>query len=109
MPYKSREKCNEYARELMRKRRLIPEIYQAEKEYAREKRRNGDYRRMGVCEACGYLETVDLHHEGVNREEHILCPNCHALITRGIKTLAELLPPSLHPKVDADGQAIPDY
>ena len=48
-------------------------------------------KRDGHCEVCGYTSVLDLHHDGENREEHILCPNCHALITRGILTLKELL------------------
>ncbi len=43
------------------------------------------------CEVCGYSETVDIHHEGGLREEHTLCPNHHSLITRGIKTMGQLL------------------
>lgn len=78
----------DYQRVYLRKRRLDP-IYKAEcnKRARLSARRNGA---SGCCEVCGYDETVDLHHEG-NREEHILCPNHHALITRGVKTLGELL------------------
>ena len=43
------------------------------------------------CEVCNYSACYDIHHEGNEREPHILCPNCHALITRGIVTLEELL------------------
>ncbi|KKN64745.1 hypothetical protein LCGC14_0488770 [marine sediment metagenome] len=50
----------------------------------------GKYRN-GHCFICGYNETIDIHHEGKERVEYSLCPNCHALITRGIKTLAQLV------------------
>lgn len=77
------------------------------------------------CEACGYSETVDVHHEGEQREEHTLCPNCHGLITRHIRTLEQLLPSQtlnpvqpkhkmymagveIHIDIDADGNPIPD-
>jgi hypothetical protein len=40
------------------------------------------------CEICGFPLTVDAHHEeGIVRW---LCPNHHALITRGICTFEEL-------------------
>ncbi len=58
-----------------------PDYYKAELEARR---------RTGACEVCGYSLTIDLHHEGQEREEHLLCPNCHALITRGLATLEEL-------------------
>lgn len=45
----------------------------------------------GKCIICGYSKTFDLHHE--NGQVYVLCPNCHALITRGIATLQELLNP----------------
>jgi hypothetical protein len=41
------------------------------------------------CVACGFSETTDIHHEG--NETYVLCPNHHALITRNIKTLDEVL------------------
>jgi len=41
------------------------------------------------CAICGYKETIDLHHEG--KQTYFLCPNHHALITRNIKTIEELL------------------
>lgn len=37
------------------------------------------------CLVCGFKETIDLHHEGDST--YYLCPNHHALITRGIKTI----------------------
>lgn len=40
------------------------------------------------CEICGYKEVTDIHHEG--NEVYRLCPNHHALITRGIKTATDL-------------------
>ena len=42
------------------------------------------------CIVCGYSETVDTHH-GYGNITYTLCPNHHALITRRIKTLEELL------------------
>lgn len=48
------------------------------------------YRRSGLfCCICGFGETVDIHHE--QGGEFVLCPNHHALITRGIKTLKQIL------------------
>lgn len=41
------------------------------------------------CYVCGFSETVDLHREGT--EVYILCPNHHCLITRGVKTLQQVL------------------
>lgn len=112
MPYKDRERQNSYQKLLMRQRRLDPVIYQHELEYARARSKQGIYRRTGICEACGYSDTVDLHHDGIYKERHILCPNCHALITRGIKTLRELKvlqTSAVRPSLDADGHIIPDY
>jgi hypothetical protein len=37
------------------------------------------------CQVCGFSETVDLHHEGL--KGYWLCPNHHALITRGLKRI----------------------
>lgn len=41
------------------------------------------------CIVCGFSDTVDVHHEG--KDLYILCPNHYALITRGIKTIKQLL------------------
>ena len=41
------------------------------------------------CIICGFNLTTDIHHEG--KATYVLCPNHHALITRNIKTLKELL------------------
>lgn len=60
----------------------------------RIKKKSYNKRRYGIkikgkkCIICGFKETVDVHHEG--NKKVILCPNHHALITRKIKTLAEL-------------------
>ena len=49
------------------------------------------------CAVCGYGRVVDTHHKDSNRENNLpsnlidLCPNCHALITRGLSTLEGLL------------------
>lgn len=41
------------------------------------------------CVVCGWFETTDLHHDV--DATYILCPNHHALITRGIRTIGQLL------------------
>ena len=82
MPLKGQEKIN-YQRNYMRKRRLLYGNEPSKHPYSHK-------RRAGSCEVCGYSMTVDLHHEGAGREEHILCPNHHALITRGLIALPEL-------------------
>ena len=51
--------------------------------------RYGIDKRGKPCIICGYDLTTDVHHEG--KTLVILCPNHHALITRKIKTLGELL------------------
>lgn len=55
--------------------------------YNRERRKAG--RVYDPCVICGFSETTDKHREG----DIIitLCPNHHCLITRGIKTLEQLL------------------
>ena len=52
---------------------------------SRIKRRKKSY---PPCEVCGFSETSDLHHE--EEKDYILCPNHHALVTRGIKTISQL-------------------
>ncbi len=94
----------DYMREWMRKRRLNP-VFRAEereriKSSARRRRRDKGIRERTLTNrpqnekcrvvGCGFSETLDTHHEGLDREEYLLCPNHHALITRGIKTLVEL-------------------
>jgi hypothetical protein len=44
---------------------------------------------LGVCEVCGWGDTVDLHHG--NGRTHILCPNHHALISRRKSTIDDLM------------------
>ena len=51
-------------------------------------RRKRKKKKCKPCEVCGFKETSDLHHE--SRKTYILCPNHHALITRGIKTIEQL-------------------
>jgi hypothetical protein len=41
------------------------------------------------CVVCGWSETTDVHHD--MGRTYILCPNHHALITRGLKTIEDLL------------------
>ena len=53
------------------------------------KQRRKDARVLRCCVVCGWNETVDLHHDvGAT---YILCPNHHALITRNITTIQEML------------------
>ena len=121
----------DWQRAYMRKRRSDPAIQESERESQRirsaisraklkalkelEPKVVKELPTRGKCEICGFALTVDVHH-GVNREVHILCPNHHALITRGIKTLEELreLTPStskvLDPvEYDADGNVLYDF
>ena len=42
----------------------------------------------GSCEVCGWSLTIDNHHEG--GKTYLLCPNHHALLTRGIYNIQEL-------------------
>lgn len=92
MALKGKARVN-YMREYMRKRRQDP-LYRAEENgrvrfHTRVVR--GNKKPRGKCEVCGYSETIDIHHEGIARDVYTLCPNHHALVTRGIKTLPELL------------------
>ena len=48
-----------------------------------------ELKQSNKCIICGYFDTVDIHHEG--GKEYVLCPNHHAIVTRGILTLQELL------------------
>lgn len=54
--------------------------------YSRQKRLK---RVTDPCEICGFKITTDRHKEG--NTITVLCPNHHCMITRGIKTLEELL------------------
>jgi len=47
------------------------------------------YKKNKGCAICGWKETIDIHHD--SRGVYVLCPNHHALITRGISTIEELL------------------
>uniref|UniRef100_A0A6M3XY98 Uncharacterized protein n=1 Tax=viral metagenome TaxID=1070528 RepID=A0A6M3XY98_9ZZZZ len=90
------EKKTEYQREWMRKKRANPELRAEEREQAKmadraRKRRGLELKEREKCEACGFDRTTDIHHEGVERKTYILCPNCHALVTRGICTFDEVL------------------
>ena len=86
MPYKVKEKRNEWFRNKMRQQRLDP-LYR-QQEALRARQRRGQIQEAQICEICGYSQVTDVHHE--KDTTHILCPNCHALITRGIKTMDEL-------------------
>lgn len=46
-------------------------------------------RKRFACMVCGFSETCDLHSD--EGKKYPLCPNHHALITRNIKTLEEVL------------------
>ncbi len=79
----------DYQREYMRKRRLM---------YGNGNGNGHNYkRRTGICEVCGFSRTIGLHHDGDARVEHVLCPNHHALITRGLTTLLDLTQDSVRP------------
>ena len=39
------------------------------------------------CQVCGYSDAIDIHHEG--RDLYLLCPNHHAIITRGKARISE--------------------
>ena len=41
----------------------------------------------GKCQVCNYTHTLDAHEEG--SDVYILCPNHHALISRGIVKIEE--------------------
>ena len=86
MPYKDREKRNEWYRHKKRQQRLDPLYRQQERLRARQRR--GLIQEAQICEICGYSQVTDVHHE--KNTAHVLCPNCHALITRGMKTMDEL-------------------
>ncbi len=91
-----REKVREAGRRIMRMRRKrerehstlqsSPWKGRITKMKNERKRRNDS---LPPCTICGYRETIDVHHEG--RMTYALCPNHHALITRGIMTLNELM------------------
>jgi len=49
------------------------------------------------CQICGFNFVVDVHHEGT--KTYWLCPNHHAMITRGFCTINELNLYILSPKV----------
>jgi len=99
-------------------------IYQ--RYYMRKRRQSGlDWNYKGIkCANCGYNEIVDRHHIDGNYNNNDfsnlidLCPNCHALVHRGRKTLKWLPKPPLIDTVDktsnpvrpidADGNVIYD-
>lgn len=39
------------------------------------------------CQVCGFNDTTDIHHEG--EDLYILCPNHHAMLTRGKKEIKD--------------------
>lgn len=58
----------------------------AAKKYARIRRKKLP---IGKCFICGFDKAIDVHHEG--GKEYRLCPNHHAMITRGVSTLEILI------------------
>ena len=55
----------------------------------RHRRNNGGKRVYAPCTICGYDRITEIHHEG--ELTYVLCPNHHALLTRGvIETIDEL-------------------
>ena len=48
------------------------------------------------CEICGYKHCLEMHHINKNRKDNslsnlmMLCPNCHVLIHRKRKTIAQI-------------------
>ncbi len=55
--------------------------------FYKQKIREG--RKKEPCIVCGFSETTDRHEEG--GLVYVLCPNHHCLITRGIKSLEEII------------------
>ena len=62
------------------------------------KKRHPNTKACEPCIICGYKLTTDTHHEG--GKTYKLCPNHHALISRGIKTLDELMMDKAHGKLN---------
>ena len=71
--------CSKECRKLSQKETSL--VHQIRKDQPGETR--------DFCVVCGFNETIDIHHE--YRQTYFLCPNHHALITRGIKTLNQLI------------------
>ena len=84
------EAKRQYQREYMAKKRSNTDFRKEENTKAKLRTRSRTRSQGLTCEICGYGLTVDIHHEGKLREEHILCPNHHALVTRGLTTLEGL-------------------
>ena len=59
----------------------------------------GDGGYTGVCVNCGETRVTDTHHKDGNRANNgfnnliTLCPTCHALVTRKVITLDDLVQP----------------
>ena len=71
---------------------------EASREAARRSMRKRRHKKLSECDpciVCGYKKTTDVHHEG--DKTYVLCPNHHALITRNINTLAEVLASKVEP------------
>jgi predicted nucleic acid-binding Zn ribbon protein len=62
------------------------------------KKRHPNTKVCEPCIICGYKLTTDTHHE--SGKTYKLCPNHHALISRGIKTLDELMMDKAHGKLN---------
>lgn len=69
-------------------------VCKQERSRERSRRRSRQIRNMGYrpcqpCIVCGFSLTTDLHHEG--SKTYPLCPNHHALITRNIYKIEDIL------------------
>lgn len=77
-------RSNTRSRLMMRERRFI----NAERALKRYHVRSIDSKKIELkCQVCGFDELVDVHHEG--KQVFILCPNHHALVTRGYNSVSE--------------------
>ena len=68
------------------------------REYRRLQRHQNEI--ITPCQVCGFKETTDIHHEG--DKLYILCPNHHALLSRGKAGIKDFniipIPPEKAPK-----------
>lgn len=76
------------------------------REYRRLKRHQNEV--ITPCQVCGFNETTDIHHEG--DKLYILCPNHHALLSRGKVRIEEYniipIPKEELPKVSTEMSTI---
>ena|SRR3990167_11448687 len=84
--------CNKSFETIYKNKQVCSWECRQEKQRQRSRQVMRDRRRRVICQpctVCGYKETTDIHHE--NGKTYVLCPNHHALITRGIKLFPEIL------------------